>query len=683
MKNIYKKYLFNKHILVNEGNIESTEIQFDTIFALANLFNIKITEGEKLVSREMIKYASQRLGENVPEPFYRGFPQSVKELSADQLLFDQLVHYAITYGFGNFSEAGHSIFEKDFERTAFKEGADIKDFVILNEMDADAALGNMINDLLLGTRPLSDEQYALVVEYVKDNNNFIPDGIGSKNTAIKLILDLRDNAYANYISMSDVIKLVDELNFQKYENTNIKKLNLKNQDRKFITSIIDILFSSGRVDIKNCYEKKKIWCGLLHHIHYVPKSEEAKAFVDAMRGNENLSVYSAFEKAMTEKNVKTAVDALKTGKGSAAVLRNLNYIISRCESVDDLKYIIDCIDTDNVIVLIQLLIQYSQYKSGNQARTFKFTKYNRLITHMETEDEKKKRKSIISEGQANMLAAEITKNLERVLKNRLGKVYIDPAMKNYAVPIQENTSQGGFGVLTKGSRIRIPDTKKLRAFTYWEKVDDIDLSVFGIDDNGNRKEFSWRTMAHNQSDAIVYSGDETAGYYGGSEYFDIDMEKFRKRYPNIHYLIFCDNVFTGIDFNKCYCKAGYMTRDLEDSGEVYEPKTVNSSFLVDCASTFAYLFAVDLETNDFIWLNIARESRARVAGTTNMDFITDYFHLADIINVYSFFEMMATEVVSDISEAEVVVTDKSVECPEGVQVIREYDIEKMIALMNK
>ena len=683
MKNIYKKYLFNKHILVNEGNIESTEIQFDTIFALANLFNIRITEGEKLVSREMIKYASQRLGENVPEPFYRGFPQSVKELSADQLLFDQLVHYAITYGFGDFSEAGHSIFEKDFERTAFKEGADIKDFVILNEMDADAALGNMINDLLLGTRPLSDEQYALVVEYVKDNNNFIPDGIGSKNTAIKLILDLRDNAYANYISMSDVIKLVDELNFQKYENTNIKKLNLKNQDRKFITSIIDILFSSGRVDIKNCYEKKKIWCGLLHHIHYVPKSEEAKAFVDAMRGNENLSVYSAFEKAMTEKNVKTAVDALKTGKGSAAVLRNLNYIISRCESVDDLKYIIDCIDTDNVIVLIQLLIQYSQYKSGNQARTFKFTKYNRLITHMETEDEKKKRKSIISEGQANMLAAEITKNLERVLKNRLGKVYIDPAMKNYAVPIQENASQGGFGVLTKGSRIRIPDTKKLRAFTYWEKVDDIDLSVFGIDDNGNRKEFSWRTMAFNQSDAIVYSGDETAGYYGGSEYFDIDMEKFRKRYPNIHYLIFCDNVFTGIDFNKCYCKAGYMTRDLEDSGEVYEPKTVKSSFLVDSESTFAYLFAVDLETNDFIWLNIARESRARVAGTTNMDFITDYFHLTDIINVYSFFEMMATEVVSDISEAEVVVTDKSVECPEGVQVIREYDIEKMIALMNK
>ena len=43
---------------------------------------------------------------------------------------------------------------------------------------------------------------------------------------------------------------------------------------------------------------------------------------------------------------------------------------------------------------------------------------------------------------------------------------------------------------------------------------------------------------------------------------------------------------------------------------------------------------------------------------------------------------MATEIVSDISEAEVVVTNKNVECGENVQVIREYDIDKMIQLMN-
>ena len=80
-------------------------------------------------------------------------------------------------------------------------------------------------------------------------------------------------------------------------------------------------------------------------------------------------------------------------------------------------------------------------------------------------------------------------------------------MANYALPLQENTSQGGFGVLPKGSRIHIENAKIIRAFTYWEKVNDIDLSVFGIDAKGRQTEFSWRTMAGRKPDAIFFSGE--------------------------------------------------------------------------------------------------------------------------------------------------------------------------------
>ncbi|MBO4910147.1 MAG: hypothetical protein J5476_12795 [Lachnospiraceae bacterium] len=654
MKNEYKNYLFDKHILVNEGNVEA-----------------------------MLKFIEERLDVNVSEPFYKNFPQSVKTMTPDQLILDQIVHYARTYGLGDFSEPGHSIFEGEAERTEFNESVEDSGFRAVSEEEAYDLLAGYVNDLLAGTRPLSDVQFELVKNYIEDFK-LVPKKIASKNTAVKLLISLRDPMFADYIAMSDVIRLVDEMNYSLYENKNIKKLNLRNQDRKLITAIIDKLFESGRVDVKNCFEKQKLWSGLLHHLHYKAKTEEAKEFLDAMRGRENNSVYSEFEKAISEKDIRSAVDIIKAGKGSAALIRNLNYLISRCESTEDIEYICGNMETDNLIVLIQLLIQYSQMAGkGTTARTFAFTKYNMLKVHTETEEEQKKRKSMITEGQANMLAAKIRANLEKQLKNRLGKVYIDPDMVNYALPIQENTSQGGFGVLTRGSRIRIPETKKIRAFTYWEKVDDIDLSVFGIDDEGHETEFSWRTMAESQSEAITYSGDETSGYKGGSEFFDIDLDEFRKLYPKVHYMIFCDNVFSRTNFDRCFCKAGYMTRDLEDSGKVYEPKTVKSSFTVNSASTFAYLFGIDIRTNDFIWLNMSRDSKAAVAGDTSMDFLTDYFHVTDIINVHSFFEMMATEVVSDISEAEVVVTNKEVECPDGVQVIREYDIEKMIYYMNK
>ena len=80
MKDIYKNYLFEKHILVSEQQESAQEDPFAVAFAMANMLGIKITKGEKLLRRYMIKYAASRLGEKVPEPFYKGFPESVRQM---------------------------------------------------------------------------------------------------------------------------------------------------------------------------------------------------------------------------------------------------------------------------------------------------------------------------------------------------------------------------------------------------------------------------------------------------------------------------------------------------------------------------------------------------------------------------------------------------------------------------
>ena len=128
-----------------------------------------------------------------------------------------------------------------------------------------------------------------------------------------------------------------------------------------------------------------------------------------------------------------------------------------------------------------------------------------------------------------------------------------------------------------------------------------------------------------------------------------------------------------------------MLRDIEDSGKVYEPKTVDSAFKIDCESTFAYLFGLDLNKNEFIWLNMARQSESRIAGDNTMAFLIDYFNVTEVLNMKNFFEMLATEVVEDVRDADVIVTNKKIsdkEIAEDAQIIREYDVEKMLALMN-
>lgn len=685
MNRIYKDFLFDKHILVGKHKVEDEEIKFATFFSLLRLYGIRITKGEEYLSQEMILYTAEMLGKNVSMPFYKGFPKTVRSLSRRKLLFDQLFAYARTYGVGHFmGKEVHSVFEDEFKTKSMNEATEIRDFIIISEEEANEMLCETAREFLLSTRPLSTSNYEVVKNVILDLDPKITE-IASKNTAVKLLRDTRDMRFANHLYLSDVIRFLDELTHYEYDKAPMNKLNLKNQDRKFITALIDRLFFLDKYDIRTCFEKKKIWNGLLHHIHFKPKTEKEREFVNAIRSDKNLSVNSEFEKLMEEGNVGGAVDCLKKNKGASALLRNMNYILSRCNSPKEVEYVFENMETKNPIVLMQLLIQYSNFKDKRGARSFKFTKYNELLVHDETKLEVQKRRSYITKEQADILVYKMRENLRAIYKCKLGKVYIDKEMENYALPIQDTTTQSGFGVLTRGSRIAIGETKKLRAFTYWEKVNDIDLSVFGLDENGYQTEFSWRNMYKKQSEAITYSGDQISGFNGGSEYFDIDLEKFRAEYPTIKYLVFCDNVYSGIHFNDCFCRAGYMLRDIEDSGKVYEPKTVDSAFKIDCESTFAYLFGLDLNKNEFIWLNMARQSESRIAGDNTMAFLIDYFNVTEVLNMKNFFEMLATEVVEDVRDADVIVTNKKLsdkEIAEDAQIIREYDVEKMLALMN-
>lgn len=331
----------------------------------------------------------------------------------------------------------------------------------------------------------------------------------------------------------------------------------------------------------------------------------------------------------------------------------------------------------NPIVLIQMLMQYHNYNAG--PRVFKFTRNNRMRVHRETEDEIASRKSVVNSGTRAITENELRTLLKESLKGRAGKVYVDPRMIKIAVPLQMSASQKGFGILPSGSRVKIPEGKKIRAFTYWEKVNDIDLSCFGLTEDGQQEEFSWRSMWRNQNDAIAYSGDETSGYNGGSEYFDIDIEQFKRIHPDYRYVIFCDNIYSPTTFDNCVCRAGFMVRNEEDSGEIYEPKTVKTSFKVTGNSSYMYMFAIDLKTREMVWLNMIREGRHAIAGESKMDFLMDYLNITDVFNVYDLFSYAGIQ-VHDIVEADLVVSDDDVDpvILGDKEQIHSYDFEKLL-----
>ncbi|MBR6365188.1 MAG: hypothetical protein IKS10_03685 [Lachnospiraceae bacterium] len=695
MNEKFKIALFRKNILTYPDDSKG-ENWFEVLYALGELLNLRIVSGDKTkLTQDVLAFAQSSVGIYVAPAFYKRFPWSVRELNQKELLFDQLNHYATTYGTGDFSTPGHSIFEQEYERAPFNEKIKPKKFRLMSESEGAKIVLADAEAMLKQTRPLSDTDFDILKAAICDYG-LNAKTVASKNTAIRLMLAFRMTRYVGMLNLSDILKVVDELMYVWYPGPYVQaqskgknpltNLHLRNQDRKWITALIDRKFEQGgpTLNVTECFERKALWAGLLHHLHYKPKNSTARAFVNAMRGNKNYSTYAAMEEALKKNGATTALEVLRHGKGSGSVLRSMNYLLSRCKSDAEIDRVLSEFDTaTNQVILVQLLYAYDlMVRNGTiKPRVFRFTKHNLMATHTEEQKEWLARKSFLTQKLAERARDKVIARLKTLWKDRFGKVYIDPKMKQIAWPISENATDAGIGVLPKGSKFPLDMSKTLRAFTYWEKVDDIDLSCVGMTEDGKSVEFSWRTMSSLQSEAITFSGDQTSGFDGGSEYFDIDVEMFREQWPDVRYVIFSDNVYSMVPFSGVLCRAGYMLRSEPNSGEIFEPKTVESSFTINSATTFVHLFGIDMKEGTFVWLNTASGIQTAIAGEQSQWFLVDYFSRTDTFTVYDFFAWSATEIIDDPALADVVVSDDPEIC-EGKESYHSYDFSRLAALLS-
>ena len=94
MNAILSTYLFNRGYFVSTQ--PAPEYAPDVATILAYCFGIRLTSHPELADLEMVHLAEDCIGIDVPDPFYIGFPASVRMLTADQLLMDQILHYLIS-----------------------------------------------------------------------------------------------------------------------------------------------------------------------------------------------------------------------------------------------------------------------------------------------------------------------------------------------------------------------------------------------------------------------------------------------------------------------------------------------------------------------------------------------------------------------------------------------------------
>lgn len=678
LNTFFEDYLFGvKQCLVVCGQPSNC---FETAFTLAKGYGIQLpAQKVQLLNEEVLNVVRRNLPDKLSGEFYKGFPQSVHSLAASQIVFDQLYHYFNTYVQGDFSKPGESVFEKSFERVAFAGKPAWKKFDVLTYDQAIVEIDTTMQNLCKSTRPLNNMDMRFVQNYVQLFGKIYP--IAGKTNLCKLVCTIGSKEIVDQLYLSDVYKLVG---FIAYSNTygefDAMNYRMQNKYKRLVTKVIDNAFAIGKADVVNCYEKRDFWCGLLHQIHYKPCSEAAQKFCIAIRSKQGKSVYSHFEKLLKQGDVVEAAKLLVDKKGVNALVRNVDYVLSRC-TLDQVEEVLRLIDLTNPLCALQLYARNSIAVSAT--REFVYTKNNLVVRHTETKEEADRRKTILPLEIKQKVDQALKSALQKRFAGKLQSVYIEDSFKTVALPLYESDSAPGLGTLTKGSRVPFESKMIFRAFVNWSKCNDVDLACFGIGKDGEVVEFSWRNTHRYQTvRAVTYSGDQTSGYNGGSEYFDVNFKKFASTYRNCDYVVFTANCYSMENFSEFPCKAGFMLRDNAYVGKIYEPSTVKTAYNVTAQGTYCVLFALDIKRKEIVWLNVARDGFYPIAGEDKLDFVYKFLNVTDVLSVYSLFQIAGATFVDDASQAKYVVSDNVESVREDQVLIRSYDYTPLIPLIN-
>ena len=308
-------------------------------------------------------------------------------------------------------------------------------------------------------------------------------------------------------------------------------------------------------------------------------------------------------------------------------------------------------------------------------------------------------------------------------KEFMGNVYIDQDFKNYIVPFSQRSASKANKSIVRGSKIQInKNTNVTRAFVWWTNLDDnktwndrvdIDLSAAIYDENWNFVEHISYTRLRSDELKAYHSGDITDGGdvsgNGVAEFLDVDVNAVNKKG---RYIVYQAYSYTGQKFSDMpNCRFGWMERQEVNSGEIFEPSTVEMNIDITSESKIAIPVIFDCKEKRFIWCDMnlgIRETRSYYGGNnleSNLSGVQATCYAMTHLNKANLYDLVAfntkargllvenrdeadiifsndvtipTETINDVVDGEVITKTRE---KENVKIITAFDIDYFVGQM--
>jgi stress response protein SCP2 len=388
-------------------------------------------------------------------------------------------------------------------------------------------------------------------------------------------------------------------------NTKFKKMPRRIR-RAFCSAIDNICKAEDMLKYRN----KWIRVGEILHPGEPRNKGKYPAFVNSlalMRSSEKIDTFnSRVEGFITGGDYIGAAQELSKRPGEFA--RRLNQLLGFQPQNDMVIGTFEKIANKLPIKLLLELRTYFTYRNTDKALRFIMPK-GKVAKAFALENKLKK----LDEQSVVRLLDVITKAIYDVFcemnKDKLtGKVYVDPILKDYPIPFGTRSAASTIKQLSRGTKMRLnKDSNIIRMFIYWKNADngpiDLDLSAVMIDEDwDNETNVSYTNLRDEELEAY-HSGDIRTAPKGASEFIDINCDKILKggyRYVMMNVLSYTNQPFNEIPI----CYAGWMERNSPNSGEIYEPKTVEEKFSLLTPTTRVSPMILDAKERTITWMDM-------------------------------------------------------------------------------
>lgn len=637
-----QQILIKRHYLVSTGvkNYNMINVAYHNAFLLSN-FGI-IVDKPNLLTKEMMDEIADLYKLTVPASYFKN-PQDMKYYTKAELFVEQVVSYFLAYG----AEDSHvKLFDKVLPEYDLGEEIKVREFKILNTVEATQVLRSIMQDYCAYKHPWSEDEYNEFIT-LYEGAYYENYSILCADNALRLLpLDIN---FARFMYKKDLVK------YSIHAYGERKQFEIPTATLNIIRQALPL--------VKDCPMTKK----QAKYFNTLVK----KAGVKLTRKTSNF--YSPYRLATEALNKGDILGAAHIYAANGSLLeRNLKMLISRANPIEAAE-IVKLIPNTNPIVLYQLMSTLTA-DDGN-ARTFAFTKNGLVRKHTETDYETKWRKSKLNDSTRSFLHNACMNQIKAgyEAQESLGKVYIAENFYKLSVPVNTSASGKGIDVVPLGSRLPITGDY-IRTFVHWEKAFDIDSSLIVIDNKGKAQTMYFGNYSSKPyGNSILFSGDVTSPT--GTEYYDIRLAEMKAK--GYKYIISTFHGFCS-DLNKGEIYCGYQNKDNLET-KAWDPKNIELKIHVK-GDTRAFLaFGIDLETNEIVVFNQLKADDSRVVRPEDFKLLLKYLDPAFLeLNMGKIISYRG-EVVNIPEEADIIFAD-DVKPTENQKVVHSWEVEKLVSI---